>query len=81
MSKKKAMPMPKKGVLKRILKLLFTEYRLAMIAVTVCIVIASAASTIASCDYCAKIPMAHGVDSLNVAAAGAVAFWQLRWRK
>jgi len=48
MSKKKPMPMPKKGVLKRILKLLFTEYRFAMIAVTVCIVIASAASTIAS---------------------------------
>ena len=37
-----------------------------------------AKSTIASCDFCAKIPMAHGVDSLNVAAAGAVAFWQLR---
>ncbi len=36
-----------------------------------------AASTIAACDYTAKIPMAHGVDSLNVAAAGAVAFWQL----
>lgn len=37
--------------------------------------------TIAHCDYTVKIPMAHGVDSLNVAAAGAVAFWQLRWRK
>ncbi len=35
-------------------------------------------STIASCDYTVKIPMFHGVDSLNVAAAGAVAFWQLR---
>jgi tRNA G18 (ribose-2'-O)-methylase SpoU len=34
-------------------------------------------STIASCDYTVKIPMSHGVDSLNVAAAGAVAFWQL----
>lgn len=34
--------------------------------------------TIATCDYCAIIPMAHGVDSLNVAAASAVAFWQLR---
>ncbi len=34
-------------------------------------------STIASCDYTAKIPMAHGVDSLNVAAAGAVAFYAL----
>lgn len=36
-----------------------------------------AKSTIASCDYTVKIPMSHGVDSLNVAAAGAVAFWQL----
>lgn len=36
-----------------------------------------AASTIADCDYTVKIPMAHGVDSLNVAAASAVAFWQL----
>lgn len=36
-----------------------------------------AAKTIADCDYTAKIPMSHGVDSLNVAAAGAVAFWQL----
>ena len=34
--------------------------------------------TIADCDYTVKIPMAHGVDSLNVAAASAVAFWQLR---
>ena len=34
-------------------------------------------ATIADCDYTVKIPMAHGVDSLNVAAAGAVAFWQL----
>lgn len=33
--------------------------------------------TIASCDYTCMIPMAHGVDSLNVAAASAVAFWQL----
>ncbi len=33
---------------------------------------------ISSCDYVARIPMAHGVDSLNVAAASAVAFWQLR---
>ena len=37
-----------------------------------------ASSTIASCDYTVKIPMYHGVDSLNVAAAAAVAFWQLR---
>ena len=36
-----------------------------------------ATSTIANCDYTVKIPMAHGVDSLNVAAASAVAFWQL----
>ena len=34
-------------------------------------------STIAGCDYTVRIPMAHGVDSLNVAAASAVAFWQL----
>ena len=33
--------------------------------------------TIGSCDYTVKIPMSHGVDSLNVAAASAVAFWQL----
>ena len=39
-----------------------------------------AAKTIADCDYTAKIPMSHGVDSLNVAAAGAVAFWQLTRR-
>ncbi len=39
-----------------------------------------AAATIARCDYTVRIPMAHGVDSLNVAAAGAVAFWQLRVR-
>ncbi|MBQ9928777.1 MAG: RNA methyltransferase [Lachnospiraceae bacterium] len=34
-------------------------------------------STIAGCDYTVRIPMYHGVDSLNVAAASAVAFWQL----
>ena len=34
--------------------------------------------TVAACDYTVKIPMSHGVDSLNVAAASAVAFWQLR---
>lgn len=34
-------------------------------------------TTIASCDYTVLIPMSHGVDSLNVAAASAVAFWQL----
>ncbi len=37
-----------------------------------------AADVIADADYTAKIPMAHNVDSLNVAAASAVAFWQLR---
>ncbi len=35
---------------------------------------------ISSADYVVRIPMAHGVDSLNVAAAAAVAFWQLRAR-
>ena len=39
------------------------------------------AETINGCDYTAKIPMSHGVDSLNVACAGAVAFWQLGRRK
>ena len=39
-----------------------------------------AKSTIAACDYTVKIPMFHGVDSLNVAAASAVAFWELRAR-
>lgn len=39
-----------------------------------------AKKTIAECDYTVKIPMSHGVDSLNVAAAGAVAFWQLTRR-
>ena len=37
-----------------------------------------AASTIESCDYTVMIPMSHNVDSLNVAAASAVAFWQLQ---
>ena len=36
-----------------------------------------ASETIADCDYTVMIPMYHGVDSLNVAAASAVAFWQL----
>jgi len=35
-------------------------------------------SVIAQADYVVRIPMAHGVDSLNVAAASAVAFWELR---
>ena len=39
-----------------------------------------AQETIARCDYTVRIPMAHGVDSLNVASAAAVAFWQLRMR-
>ncbi len=37
--------------------------------------------TIADCDYTVKIPMTHGVDSLNVAAASAVAFWQLGMKR
>ena len=36
------------------------------------------AETIAKCDYTVRIPMQHGVDSLNVAAASAVAFWELQ---
>ena len=36
-----------------------------------------ASQTIADCDYIVMIPMSHGVDSLNVAAASAVAFWEL----
>ena len=39
-----------------------------------------APATIAGCDYTVRIPMSHQVDSLNVAAASAVAFWQLRAR-
>ena len=38
------------------------------------------AKTLARCDYTVTIPMMHGVDSLNVAAAAAVAFWELRKR-
>ena len=38
-------------------------------------------TTIARCDYTVRIPMSHGVDSLNVAAAGAVAFWELTKHK
>ncbi len=37
--------------------------------------------TIADCDYTVCIPMSHNVDSLNVAAASAVAFWEMRYRK
>ena len=36
-----------------------------------------AQETLADCDYVVKIPMSHGVDSLNVAAASAVAFWEI----
>ena len=39
-----------------------------------------AAPTVEGCDYTVKIPMTHGVDSLNVASAGAVAFWELAGR-
>lgn len=39
-----------------------------------------ARSTISRCDYTVRIPMQHGVDSLNVAASSAVAFWELRPR-
>ena len=38
-------------------------------------------STILDCDYTVRIPMSHGVDSLNVAAASAVAFWQMCAKK
>ena len=37
-----------------------------------------AESAISRCDYTVRIPMEHGVDSLNVAASSAVAFWELR---
>ena len=37
-------------------------------------------STIDSCDHTVMIPMAHNVDSLNVAAASAIAFWEIRTR-
>lgn len=40
-----------------------------------------AKEVIADADYVVRIPMSHGVDSLNVAAAAAVAFWELRARK
>ena len=38
------------------------------------------AETISACDFTVKIPMLHGVDSLNVATAGAIAFWELEVR-
>ncbi|MDE7111749.1 MAG: RNA methyltransferase [Muribaculaceae bacterium] len=40
-----------------------------------------APEVISSASYTVKIPMSHGVDSLNVAAASAVAFWQLKWQE
>ena len=54
---------------------LMTEEKLAIILGTEGDGLSDA--TIADCDYTVKIPMSHGVDSLNVAAASAVAFWQL----
>ena len=59
-------------------KALASEDKLAMILGTEGDGLAK--ETIARCDYTVKIPMSHGVDSLNVAAASAVAFWQLRRR-
>lgn len=54
---------------------LMTEEKLAIILGTEGDGLAN--TTIADCDYTVRIPMSHGVDSLNVAAASAVAFWQL----
>lgn len=54
---------------------LLTEEKLAIVLGTEGDGLADA--TIADCDYTVRIPMSHGVDSLNVAAASAVAFWQL----
>ena len=54
---------------------LLAEERLAVILGTEGDGLAS--TTIADCDYTVMIPMSHGVDSLNVAAASAVAFWEL----
>ena len=54
---------------------LFTEEKLAVILGTEGDGLPAA--TIDASDYCVMIPMSHGVDSLNVAAASAVAFWQL----
>ena len=57
---------------------LMGEERLALVLGTEGYGLPSA--TIERCDYTACIPMSHGVDSLNVAAASAVAFWQLRMK-
>ena len=58
---------------------LMSEEKLAIILCTEGDGMASA--TIADCDYTVRIPMSNGVDSLNVAVASAVAFWQLGSRK
>ena len=58
---------------------LLTEPRLAVVLGTEGDGLAE--ETIAACDYTVMIPMFHGVDSLNVAAASAVAFWELRNRR
>lgn len=58
---------------------LMSEERLAIVLGTEGDGLAS--GTIAQCDYTIRIPMSHGVDSLNVAAASAVAFWQLGVRR
>lgn len=58
---------------------LMAEERLAIIMGTEGDGLADTALTAA--DYVARIPMYHQVDSLNVAAAAAVAFWQLRWKR
>lgn len=55
------------------------EYRLAILLGTEGEGLTDAA--IAQCDYTVKIPMYHGVDSLNVAAASAIAFWELAGRR
>ena len=57
---------------------LMAEYRLAIVLGTEGDGLSP--TTVAGCDYTVRIPMFHGVDSLNVAAASAVAFWQLRAR-
>lgn len=58
--------------------ILMSEPRLAIIMGTEGDGLAN--TVITKADYTVRIPMAHGVDSLNVAAASAVAFWQLRVR-
>lgn len=58
---------------------LITEQRLAIVMGTEGDGLSQ--DVIVSADYVARIPMSHGVDSLNVAAASAVAFWELRKRQ